>query len=206
MSRGTSTAVPVTQPILETLPSIYRDGHFLRGFAGGLDAVWSSVFATLDCLHAYVDPAVSPDDFLPWLGEWVGAELDEDWTTERRRMFIARAADIYAARGTATSLAEEIGLYTGGHVRVDDPGSVTTARLPGGRGDARAVGADRTVRVVVDVDGAAGVNWPALQVIVRAAVPAHLPVELELREAGATGDGDVSDLTTDDGAEGGDDR
>jgi hypothetical protein len=38
------------------------------------------------------------------------------------------------------------------------------------------------VRVTVDVTNATEVNWPALQVLVRDAVPAHLPVEIELRE------------------------
>lgn len=184
MSRGTNTVVPVTQPIIDTLPSIYRDVEFLRGFTGGLDDVWSSVFVTLDCLHAYVDPALTPDDFLAWLGGWVGTDLDEDWTTPRRRDFIARAAGLYAGRGNTRSLAAEVSLYTGGHVEVTDPGSVTTSRLPVGR-DGADSGTDRTVRVVVDVEDAARVNWPALQAVVRSAVPAHLPVEIELRETGS---------------------
>lgn len=197
MSRGTSTEVPVTRRILDTLPSIYHDGHFLTGFAGGLDDVWSSVYATLDCLHAYVDPDVTPDDFLVWLGGWVGTELDEDWDAERRRAFVGRAVGIHAGRGTVAALVEEIGLYTGGDVDVSDPGSVTTSRLPGGRperpddGDGSTT-RDRTVRVVVDVVAADAVNWPALQAVVRAAVPAHLPVGIELRETGgASSDGGV---------------
>ncbi len=43
---------------------------------------------------------------------------------------------------------------------------------------------DRTVRVVVDVPDSTTVNWAALRVMVRDAVPAHLPVEIELREIG----------------------
>lgn len=178
------TTVPVTRPIIDTLPAIYREGHFLRGFAGGLDDVWSSVYATLDCLHAYVDPAIGPDDFLAWLGTWVGTEIDEDWSVGRSRTFIACAADLYARRGTAGGLSDEISLYTGGRVRIDDPGSVTTSRLPGGRNEPAASDRDRTVRVVVDVADAATVNWSALQAVVRGAVPAHLPVEIELRETG----------------------
>ena len=44
---------------------------------------------------------------------------------------------------------------------------------------------DRTVRVTVDVTDGGAVNWPALEAMVRAAVPAHLPVEIELRETAA---------------------
>jgi phage tail-like protein len=199
VSRGTTSAVPVTRPIIDTLPSIYQDGHFLRGFVGGLDEVWASVFATLDCLHAYIDPMSSPEDFLTWLGGWVGAELDEDWATDRRRAFIGRAAAIYAGRGTAAALVEEVGLYSGASVEVDDPGSVTTSRLPGGWEDGEVGGSDRTVRIVVAGDG---VSWPALQAVVRAAVPAHLPVEIELRETGGVGTRE----RTEGAAEGGDGR
>lgn len=212
MSRGTTTAVPVTRPILDTMPAIYHDGHFLRGFVGGLDDVWSSVFATLDCLHAYVDPALTPVDFLSWLGGWVGTELDEDWSDHRRRAFIARAAGIYAGRGTAVALVGEIGLYAGGRVEVDDPGSVTTSRVPGGDGDREAERRARVVRVVVDVVEASSVNWPAMQAAVRAAVPAHLPVEIELRETGPGeggvhgGDGVDGGGHGADGGEGGRDR
>lgn len=204
MSRGTTTAVPVTQPIIDVLPAIYQDGHFLRSFTAGLDDVWSSAFATLDCLHAYVDPALSPDDFLTWLGRWVGTVLDEDWPVARRRRFIGRAVELYAGRGTAGALAEELSLYTDGVVHVDDPGSVTTSRTPGGRGRAPDGEADRTLRIVVDTERADDVNWPALQAVVRAAVPAHLPVEIELREIGGVANGvgpDEPDDRRDDGGE-----
>ena len=51
--------------------------------------------------------------------------------------------------------------------------------------------------MTVDVTNATDVNWPALQVLIRDAVPAHLPVEIELRETstpkrrGKRKDGDV---------------
>jgi phage tail-like protein len=182
MSRGTVTGLPVAQPIIDQLPSIYQDGPFLRSFTGGLDVVLAPAIAVLDCIDAYVDPALAPADFVRWLGGWVGTTLDEDWTLERRRRFVARAAELYAKRGTLAGLRDEIELYTGGRVHVDDPGRVATSTLP--RADADRRTGDRTVRVTVDVADATAVNWPALQELVREAVPAHLPVEIELRETG----------------------
>lgn len=185
MSRGTATGLPVTRPIVEELPSIYRDSVFVSEFTSGLDAVWAPAMSVLDCVHAYLDPVVAPDDFLIWLGGWVGARLDEDWTVDRRRRFVAEAADVFGRRGTLGGLRRELELYTDGVAHVDDPGRVWTSRVPtddDGRADRRTP--DRTVRVTVDVADAASVNWPAMQALVRDAVPAHLPVEIELREHG----------------------
>lgn len=183
--RRTTLDVPVTQPMIRALPAIYQDGAFLERFTAGLDAVLAPVLATLDCLHAYVDPHSAPDDFVAWLGAWVGVDIGEDWTSTRSRRLVAAAADLFARRGTASGLSDEIRLYTGGRASIGDPGQVWTSSVPTSD-DVRAQrrNADRSVRVVVDVADAASVNWPALQELVRAAVPAHLPVAIELRHAG----------------------
>lgn len=188
MSRGTASGLPVTHPIIEELPGLYQDGMFLRGFTGGLDEVLAPAVAVIDCLHAYLDASVAPADFVAWLGGWVGTTLDEDWPIDRRRRFVAAAADLYARRGTPGGLVDEIELYTDGSATVDDPGSVWTSSVPtdeAARAERRS--ADRTVRVTVDVPHADEVNWPALQAVVRDAVPAHLPVDIELRESGSRG-------------------
>jgi phage tail-like protein len=184
MSRGTVVGLPVNRPIVENLPSIYQDGMFIREFTGGLDEVLAPAISVLDCLHSYIDPALAPADFVEWLGGWVGTTLDEDWPLPRRRQFIAHAVSVYAARGTRHGLEDELELYTGGTATVTDPGQIWTSSIPtGGESRAERHTEDRTVRVTVDVPDGSAVNWPALQAMVRAAVPAHLPVEIELREA-----------------------
>ena len=119
---STTADVPITQPLIRRLPSIYQDGMFLEQFTAGLDDVLAPVIATLDCLDAYIDPPSRRADFVGWLGDWVGLRLDEDWTVERRRRLVAAAAVMFAARGTAHGLVDEIELYTGGASEVDDPG------------------------------------------------------------------------------------
>jgi len=185
-TRGTITGLPVSQPIVENLPSIYHDGLFIRDFTSGLDEVLAPTISVLDCLHAYIDPELAPPDFVEWLGGWVGTTLDEDWTLERRRLFLANAVAVYATRGTGHGLEDELELYTGGTSTVADPGRVWTSSLPTDQAARRERQTeDRTVHVTVDVTDGASVNWPALQAMVRAAVPAHLPVEIELRETAA---------------------
>lgn len=188
MSRGTATGLPVTRPIVRELPSIYQDNAFLDGFTGGLDEVLAPAVSVIDCLHAYVDPTTTPADFLGWLGEWVGLRLDEDWTTDRRRRLVAGAAEMFAVRGTVAALRREIELYTDGHVEIHDPGSTVTSPIPGASYATVEHEPDRTVRVVVDVADGNAVNWNGLQALIRNAIPAHLPVDIELRETPGSDD------------------
>lgn len=185
-ARRTATGLPTQQPIIRVMPSIYQDGGFLEQFTGGLDAVLAPIYASLDCLSAYVDPSVAPPDFLEWLGTWVGLQLEEDWTLDRRRHLVANAAELFAERGTVAGLEAEIELYTGGTATITEPGGVWASALPTDAATRLARGSsDRTVNVTVDVPNAATVNWPALQALIRDAVPAHLAVEIELRETSA---------------------
>jgi phage tail-like protein len=175
--------LPIGNPIVDQLPGIYQDGMFIRQFTAGLDEVLAPTVTTLDSLHAYVDPDLAPPDFVGWLGGWVGVTLQEDWPIDRRRAFVAAAADLYARRGTAHGVRDEVAIYSGGAVQVSDPGGVYTSRTPTtakARGNRRK--SDRTVQVTVDVSAGVGVNWAGLQELIRDAVPAHLPVEIELRE------------------------
>lgn len=178
MSRRHAEA-PVTTRVIEHLPAIFREDQFTHDFVSGFDAVLAPIIATLSCVDAYVDPEVSPGDFLAWLGDWVGLTLEEDWPEARRRRAIAAAAEVYAARGTAHGLRRELAVYTDGRVHVEDGGSTITSAAPGSLDGAQP--SDQSVRVVIDVDDAETVNWTGLRDVVRNAVPAHLPFEIELR-------------------------
>jgi phage tail-like protein len=176
----------VQRPIIQALPSIYQGHLFLEQFTAGLDEVLAADHCDLDCLHAYIDPALAPADFVHWLGDWVGLGLDEDWSLERRRRLVASAVDMFAKRGTTEGLRREIELYTDGIAQIEDPGGTVASSTPGASFDRVDHVRDRTVRVVVDVDNASSVNWNGLQEIIRAAIPAHLPVEVELREVSSS--------------------
>ena len=58
---------------------MYQDDSFALGFTAALDEVLAPVFNSLDNLDSYLDPELSPEDFLDWLAGWLGLVLDEDW-------------------------------------------------------------------------------------------------------------------------------
>lgn len=175
--RGVVTGLASPAPLAGLLPGVFQEDQFAVRFTAGLDDVLAPVFNTLDSLDAYVDPLVSPDDFLDWLAGWVGVVLDENWPVDRRRELIAHAVDLYRLRGTRDGLRAEVELLTGGTVEIRESGGVASSATPGGAttGDGPPWLA---VRVVVDGDSV--VSERAVDALVSAGKPAHVFHTLEV--------------------------
>src|SRR5262249_43431721 len=90
---GTDLGSP--DPIVGMRPAVYQEDEFTGRFTAGLDEVIAPVLAALDCLDAYVDPTVSPPDFLDWLASWVGIRLHEAIPLARRRILVANAVRLH---------------------------------------------------------------------------------------------------------------
>ena len=88
--------------------------------------------ATIDNFDSYLDPSLTPDDFLAWLAGWVGIALDEGWDEARRRAIVARAVELYRLRGTAAGLAGQVEIQTGGTVEIVENGATGWSVDPGG--------------------------------------------------------------------------
>jgi phage tail-like protein len=179
--RGTIAQLPTPHPMGPALPALYQDDAFALSFVGALDAVLAPVVGTLDNLDAYLDPYLTPDDFLVWLANWVGVTIDDSWTSERRREVVARAVELYRLRGTATGLSEQIEIHTGGTVEIIENGGTAWSIDPGGElpGSAKPL-----VVVRVQVDDPKTVDAARIDSLVRAAKPAHVEHRVEIVKLG----------------------
>lgn len=178
--RGLVPGLISPHPVGPTLPGLYQEDELAQRLVGAFDEVVAPVFASLDELDAYLDPMVAPEDFLDWLGGWVGVALDQTWPVERRRAFVASAVELFRLRGTATGLAAHVAIFSGGEVEVVESGaagwsSKAEAAVPG------AAAPDLLVRVKV-ADPAA-VDAGRLDALVSAAKPAHVPHRVEVVKA-----------------------
>lgn len=162
-------------PLVDALPGLLQEDEFSRRFVGALDGVLAPVVSCLDCIDAYLDPALAPPDFLEWLAGWLGLVLDANWPEERRRRLMAQASELYRWRGTVRGLAEQVAVYTGALPEVVEGGGVTWSATPGA-----ALPGTGAQHVVVRVHGAADVA--GLDAIVAAAKPAHLEHVIEVVE------------------------
>jgi len=136
MSRGSLPTLRTPRPLVEGLPAIYQEDDFSRRLVSAFDDVLAPAISTIDNLPAYLDPALTPPDFLDWLAGWVGMLLDETWPLQRRRAFVALASQLYRNRGTAAGLAAQVRLFTAGDVEVVESGgsawsTATDAAPPG---------------------------------------------------------------------------
>jgi phage tail-like protein len=164
-------------PIGEMLPALYQEDEFVQRFVAGLDDVLAPVLLTLDCMDAYLDPALAPEDFLDWLASWVAVPADEGIPVSRRRDLVRQATLLHRWRGTVAGLAAEVRLLTGGEVLVADTGGTTVSLTPGSELPAPAPAA---VRVTVRVPDPATVDLRRLREVVAAAVPAHVLATVEV--------------------------
>jgi phage tail-like protein len=121
-------AMTVTYPRRSSarhLPAIWssepQSADFLARFMMLFDEVRADTVTPLDDLAAYIDPMATPaaevdshgDDFLDWLGGWIGLALDRKWSVERRRKLVAEAPKLFAIKGTVEGLRRHVEIYTG---------------------------------------------------------------------------------------------
>jgi phage tail-like protein len=175
--RGVVHGLRSPHPLGPSLPALYQDDDFAQRFLSAFDEVLAPVFSTLDNFDAYLDPWLTPDDFLNWLAGWVGIALDEGWEEDRRRAIVARAVELYRMRGTAIGLAGQVEIQTGGHVEIVENGATGWSVDPGGDLPGSA---EPMVVVRVTVPDPKAVDAQRLDALVSTAKPAHVMHRIEI--------------------------
>ncbi|HET7523291.1 MAG TPA: phage tail protein, partial [Acidimicrobiales bacterium] len=181
--RGLIENLPTPRPIGEQLPAAFQEDEFCQRMMVAFDEVLAPIFTTLDCIDTYLDPQLAPPDFVEWLASWVGVDIDETWTLERRRQLIQEAVVLYRIRGTAAGIAAHVGLYAGTTPEIEDNGGCIwseTADTPFPGSPAPRL----TVRL--RVDDVEAIRQTTVARIVNAARPAHVPFQLEIVVGGET--------------------
>ena len=177
MSRAHVPGLASPHPLGERLPAIYLEDSFVQRLASALDEVLAPVFSSLDNLDAYLDPALAPEDFVHWLGEWVGLAPDESWPLDRRRAVLAEAVDLYRVRGTARGLAAYLRLLTGADVEIEETGGTTYST----GADPEPPGSPNFAMVVkLRASDAPHLDLARLDALVAAAKPAHVAHRIEV--------------------------
>lgn len=162
-------------PLGTLLPAIYQSDPAAMRWTAGFDDVLAPVISTLDCLRAYIDPMLAPDDFVLWLAGWFGTTLDENWPLYRQRAAVARSVVLFRQAGTVAGLLALVELVTGSEAEISDSGGVTWSQIPN-----TPPPGDDELSVLVKVT--APVDEKALDEVVAAAKPAHVSHRVEVVE------------------------
>lgn len=174
----TATPLPTPHPLGALLPALYQEDDLAQRLTEGLDDVLAPVLCLLDCLDAYVDPAVAPDDFVDWMASILGVEPDEAVPIDRRRAMVSRAADVYAMHGTKPGIRDAVRAVTGVEPVVTDSGGVSWSFSPS---DPSPDPAPPSVHVVVPATAAVDVR--VVERTVADAAPAFVVRRVEVGDA-----------------------
>jgi phage tail-like protein len=164
-------------PFGERLPGPYAEDGFVQRFVAAFDDVLAPVLAVLDCLDAYWDPRLAPEDFVDWLATWVAAEVDGGRPLADRRRAVARAAQLHRLRGTARGLEELLRTAFGVEARVTDSGGAAWSATPGG---ALPGSPEPSLAVRVGVDDPQALPLARLEALIEESRPAHVPCTVEV--------------------------
>lgn len=153
------------------LPAVFADDFFLQGFADGLDELLLPLVGVLDNLDAYLRPGTAPEEFVEFLGFWVGVE-PALVAAGNRRLAVADAIAMHRRRGTREGLIAAVRLAFGVEPEVVESGATVWSGRPLGPfpGEPRA-----RLSVTLRVPDPAAVDVRRLDAVVAAARPAHLP-------------------------------
>ena len=166
-----------SRPLVSELPTAFQDDRVARRLTEVFDDAFAPILSTIDNLDVYLDPWLTPEDFLVWLAGWVAASLDENWTVERQRAFVARSASFHRRRGTTIGLAEHVRALTDSEVEIVDNGAVAWSQVA-----ASSLPGSPVPYLTVRVMASAGADFDVtgLDAIVAVAKPAHVPHTLEV--------------------------
>ncbi len=179
--RGLVDGLPSPRPIGKEVPSAFQEDDFCQRMVTAFDDALAPIFNVLDCFDSYLDARLTPPDFLDWLGSWVGVDIDETWSLERRRKLVEQAVVLYRIRGTAAGLAAHIRLYCGVTPEIVDNGGCSWSQTA----DSPIPGSpEPRLKVRLPVDDPEAVRRTTVSRIVDAARPAHIPYELEILVGG----------------------
>ncbi|WP_042422531.1 phage tail protein [Streptacidiphilus anmyonensis] len=175
--RGSVDGLGSSAPLAEMLPAVFAEDDLAQRFVAGLDEVLAPLHNVLDCLDAYFSPALAPADFVRWLADWVGAEVDGTEEEALLRAAVAAAARLHRIRGTRRGLAEAVRLAFGVEPEISESGGVAWDARPLG-----PVPGERRPRlhVTLALPHPTPLDQHRLEALVSAARPAHMPYTVQV--------------------------
>lgn len=177
--RGTIDGAASPFPLAATLPAMLREDPFAQQLCAGLDEVLAPVLMSIDAFSAYLDLATTPPDMLPWLGRWLGMEVDPDEDLDLQRALLASAGQLHAIRGTRRGIELALEAALGVDVQVTETGATTWSAQPGA-----ALPGSPQPSIVVTVDSTDDdpIDAERLDALVSQIKPAHVLHRLQINE------------------------
>ncbi|SDF45491.1 phage tail protein domain-containing protein [Lentzea fradiae] len=169
--------LPTPYPLIGFLPAVFAESDFTVRWTTGFDDVLAPLISTIDCVDAYLDPMLAPEEFVRWLSSWFGVLLDESWPLTAQRAVVAEAVDLFRMRGTMAGLRRHLSVVVDGEVEIHESGGTSWSVRPRPE---PPTDVEHWVRVVVRPRDPRVLSEEAVAAVIRAAKPVHVAHTLEV--------------------------
>jgi phage tail-like protein len=180
-TRGGIGGLVTARPMSMLLPAIYQEDDFTTRWVAAFDDVVNPLVAVLDCIEAYLDPALAPVDFVQWLGTWVGALFDDAQPLDQQRSLVADLVALHGLRGTVSGIVGLLEKSLPVTCEVIEGGGTVASVVPGAALPGSDVGVF-VVRVRPTERPLTEHEQRRAALLVDASRPAHLPGTVEFLE------------------------
>ncbi len=106
---------------LQYLPAVYSDDPFLGRFLLLFESVYAPDEWIVDNFDLYLDPKLTPAEWLRWLGGWVDIFVPPTLPEERQRAIVKELPQLFMGRGSKGSLARHLELAFGVEPKIEEP-------------------------------------------------------------------------------------
>ncbi len=106
---------------LQYLPAVYSDDPFLGRFLLLFESVYTPDEWIVDNFDLYLDPKLTPVEWLRWLGGWVDIFVPPTLPEERQRAIVKELPQLFMGRGSKGSLARHLELAFGVEPKIEEP-------------------------------------------------------------------------------------
>jgi phage tail-like protein len=154
--------------LAEQLPRPLADDPFLRSLSLIFEDLADSVREPVLNFEHFLDPDLAPPEFVRWMAQWLGLEIDASLPESRQRSALRSAGILLPWRGTKRGLQGLLESLVGSTVEVVEHGGVFR--------DGHSPGYDP--RVTVRVEHPGGMDESQLRRLIETELPADAELEL----------------------------
>jgi phage tail-like protein len=115
---ATRVAIHAKGKYIKHLPGLYEQDELMGRFLMLFESFWAPIDHQIETIFYYLDPRLTPAEFLPWLASWLDVELDERWPEARLRQLLRWAIALHRSRGTKWGLLKYLEIYTGHEAQI----------------------------------------------------------------------------------------
>ena len=97
-------------------PGRATPADFLERYLDNIEGLFTTIEDAVAFSDLVTRPQTAPREALEWLSGWIGFQLEAGWSDHQQRVFLDRAAELYAWRGTLRGLNLALEIATQGGV------------------------------------------------------------------------------------------